>query len=213
MFNMSRFFPLKFKSSRTPKIIEKHGYKIIDNFSYLENDQDPLVKSRIAQENKRVLDFQKKSKFFTPLRKEISLLQKRMEKRNTSTPPERNGNYFYFSRNKGDLPFPLLCRKSIFNQIEQVIFDPNKLCEGKDGFLHIGMEKISFDGKFLAYTYDMVGNEKFNAAVINLETDEVIKVPCDGNIMSVEWAYLNPSNPMLLFTSIAFYLYLINPQQ
>ena len=104
--------------------------------------------------------------------------------------PTRMNDYWYFTRTRKGSQYAVQCRVPIRHQNdwnppsininvdvdttlggEEVVFDANRESEGHD-FFSIGGMDLSHDGRYLAYSIDTEGNERYDLRIRDLATGE-----------------------------------------
>jgi len=150
---------------RESQIDDFHGIKIHDPYRWMENLNDPELKSWIESENKFtqfVLDSIPEKNIF---KKSLTELKNNPQK---GLPYIRGEKEFYF-KNDGNQDQFVLCVKEKGN--ERILLDPNKLSE--DGIISIGFININEDGSLLAYGQSNGGSDWTDIYVKDVETGKV----------------------------------------
>lgn len=104
--------------------------------------------------------------------------------------PVRAGRYWYYSRTEEGKSYGYSCRIPVTEgtdewvppQIpegepapgEQIILDSNELAEGHE-FFSIGASSVTTSGRYLAYSTDISGDERFTLRIKDLETGELLE--------------------------------------
>ncbi|XP_076953603.1 uncharacterized protein LOC143627727 [Bidens hawaiensis] len=120
-----------------------------------------------------------------------------------STPPERWGQWLYYQCIPETKEYPVLCRKLavestswLQNMIkyakrqfasEEILLDWNEIAQ-EHGYVHVGTCRISPDHRFLAYTVDITGEERFLLQVKYLKTGIIIPTLKVEGVVSLAWA-------------------------
>ncbi|MBD3181526.1 prolyl oligopeptidase family serine peptidase [Candidatus Poribacteria bacterium] len=168
-----------------PKTITIHGDKNIDNYFWMREKDNPDVIKYLEAENN-----------YTEAAMEHSEeLQKKLYdellgriKETDYTVPVRLDEYFYYTRTEEGKQYRIYCRKKkSMDAQEEILLDANQLAEGSDYF-HLGVYEISPDHKFLAYSVDMKGSEKYTLFIKNLNAGELLSDQIPDTYCSVEWA-------------------------
>ncbi|XP_071708962.1 uncharacterized protein [Rutidosis leptorrhynchoides] len=83
--------------------------------------------------------------------------------------------------------YPVLCRKRIclIPKVKVKLSNDRPLCSG---YVHVGTCRISPDHRFLAYTIDVSGDERFLLQVKNLERGTIIPTLRIEDVVSLAWA-------------------------
>src|SRR5690606_14221258 len=110
---------------------------------------------------------------------------KRRTKETDLSVPVRQHGYWYYKRTQEGKQYPIRCRLPVRDgevdppdlaeggllSGEQVLLDDNQLAE-RHGFFAVGTYQPSPDGRWLAFSVDYAGDERFTLRVKNLETGE-----------------------------------------
>ncbi len=168
---------------------EIHGTIINDEYAWLRDNNWPEVKDRqiisyLEEENKFF------DQFFLPLKNDkekiFEELKGRIKLVDQSTYIKKN-NYYYYSRVEAQKEYPIYCRKVGSTEAqEEILLDVNKLAEGKK-FIKIDAFSVSPDHKFIAYSVDFTGDERYTIRVFNLETQEYLTDEIPQTIGSIVW--------------------------
>jgi oligopeptidase B len=169
-----------------PPIAEKrehtythHGITISDPYDWLYDksyptidDEDMLdyVKAENAYfEAKMAGQEELTEALFTEMRARI--------KEDDSTVPQRNGDYMYWSEFDEGAQYRKHYRKPVGAPEDaepQLILDQNELAQGLEYF-RLGALTISKNGRFLAYSTDTNGSERYTARIKDLQTGELLE--------------------------------------
>ncbi len=147
------------------------GYSWIRDKSWPQKISDSKVCNLIQEENENFHNFiselePSKQEFYQELKSRIKLSDQ-------STYIKRD-NYFYYSKTQKDKDYPLYCRKKFsMDDTEEVFLDVNIVAEGKD-FCRISDVSVSPNHKFLVYSADFIGDERYHAVVIDLENKQYL---------------------------------------
>ena len=152
---------------KRPHSITQHGQTRIDNYFWMRHKEDPEVISYLRAES----DYQEEVMQHTlGLQENLFREMKSRIKETDSSAPEKNGDYFYYTRTEAGAQYPIYCRKKDSLQaLEEILLDQNKLAEGKS-FCRIGAYSVSPDGCKLAYSIDPDGSEKCLLYIKDLTT-------------------------------------------
>jgi oligopeptidase B len=113
-------------------------------------------------------------------------------KEDDSTVPQRRGDYLYWSEFEEGAQYRKHYRKAVGapgapeSADSQVILDENELAEGLEYF-RLGSTSISRNGRYLAYSTDTNGSERFLVRVKDLETGELLGDEIPGTRSSLTW--------------------------
>jgi len=117
--------------------------------------------------------------------------------------PTKWGNYYYYSRREEGKPYYIYCRKyKSLSAPEQVVLDVNKLAEGHE-FFSIDDRVYSPDQKYLAYSVDLTGDERYTLYIKDIDADTLLNEAIYP-VNDVDWAndnktifYVSPSEDNL----------------
>ncbi len=157
-------------TEKKPKITEINGDKLVDNYFWLREKSNPAVISHLEAENAYTDATMKPTEpFQAKLYNEILSHIKQTDE----NVPYRWGDYFYYSRTKEGLQYPIFCRKhQTLDAAEQIILDVNELAKGQK-FMSVGSFAPSDDGNLLAYSTDNTGYRQYTLQVKNLRNGEL----------------------------------------
>ncbi len=102
--------------------------------------------------------------------------------------PFQQDDYFYYTRAEPDKPYRAYYRKKgSMEAPEEVVLDSNAMAEGHDYF-RLGRVRTSPDHRFVAYTLDTEGDERFTLLVKDLQTGEVAPDQMKDTFRDFQWA-------------------------
>ncbi|ASP89508.1 S9 family peptidase (plasmid) [Sinorhizobium meliloti] len=81
------------------------------------------------------------------------------------------GPFEYFRMQEAGLPHPAWWRRPVAGGADELVIDPNSI-PGAAVFFTLGIFEPSDDGRFLAYSFDVVGNEGFELRVRDVSSDQ-----------------------------------------
>lgn len=182
--NESEIFPPK--ATIIPDTTRIHNYKLIDNYSWIEDKtrSEKVVQSYISAENnftEKILPSQNKieEKLYHEFVNRITEEEKSV--------PVKIDNYEYYSRREEGNQYSYYCRKkNIENSEEEIYLDENKLAEGYK-FFSISSMRISPNHKYLAFSIDTAGSEKYHLVIKDLESGKLLADTIE-NVSDITWA-------------------------
>ncbi|MEM1051625.1 MAG: S9 family peptidase, partial [Pseudomonadota bacterium] len=172
-------------ASPTPPIAEKrehtyshHGITISDPYDWLYDKSYPTI------DDEDVLDYVKAENayFKAQMAGQEALTESLFEemrariKEDDSTVPQRNGDFLYWSEFEEGAQYRKHYRKPVGARDSaepQLILDQNELAEGAEYF-RLGALTVSKNGRYLAYSTDTNGSERYTARIKDLETGELL---------------------------------------
>jgi oligopeptidase B len=157
-------------TEKKPKITEINGDKLVDNYFWLREKSNPAVISHLEAENAYTDATMKPTE---PLQAKLYNEILSHIKQTDENVPYRWGDYFYYTRTKEGLQYPIFCRKhQTLDAAEQIILDVNELAKGQK-FMSVGSFAPSDDGNLLAYSTDNTGYRQYTLQVKNLRSGEL----------------------------------------
>ena len=157
-------------TEKKPKITEINGDKLVDNYFWLREKSNPAVISHLEAENAYTEATMKPTE---PLQRKLYNEILSHIKQTDENVPYRWGDYFYYTRTKEGLQYPIFCRKhQTVDAAEQIILDVNELAKGQK-FMSVGSFAPSDDGNLLAYSTDNTGYRQYTLQVKNLRSGEL----------------------------------------
>ncbi len=157
-------------TEKKPKITEINGDKLVDNYFWLREKSNPAVISHLEAENAYTDATMKpteplQAKLYNEILSHIIQTDENV--------PYRWGDYFYYTRTKEGLQYPIFCRKhQTLDGPEQIVLDVNELAKGQK-FMSVGSFAPSDDGNLLAYSTDNTGYRQYTLQVKNLGSGEM----------------------------------------
>lgn len=131
----------------------------------MKERENPEVMKYLRAENEYLEEVMQRTK---SLQEELFHEMKARIKEVDSSVPEKNGEYFYYTRTEEKEQYPFFCRrKGSLHAPEELLLDQNALVEGSE-FCSIGAFTVSPDGTKLAYSMDLQGSEVYTLYVKDL---------------------------------------------
>ncbi|MGV9709150.1 S9 family peptidase [Gordonia sp. NPDC003424] len=171
-------------AKKVPTERTHHGDIFVDDYEWLRDKDDP-----------EVIDYLKAQNAFTEahtaqldgLRKQIFGEIKSRTQETDMSVPSRRGRYWYYARTVEGKQYAIRCRCPIRADDdwtppevadagmpgEEILLDANAEAEGHD-FFSLGALTVSDSGDWLAYSTDVVGNERYTLRFKNLRTGELL---------------------------------------
>lgn len=164
---------------------ENFGQKRIDNYYWLKDKNNPKVIEYLNAENEYTESVMASTK---ELQQTIyDEILGRIKEDDESYPSYINGYWYYSRTEKGKQYRTYLRRKGSLDAEEEVIFDVNKMAEGKSAFIFAGYS-VSPDNNKVAYLFNETGSyAEYVMKIKDLNTDEEIGFTVIG-ATSVTWA-------------------------
>ena len=179
-------FPVAPVAERIPHIDTVHGDIRVDNYYWLRQRDNPAVIAYLRAEN----DYTSAMMNDTELLQDslYSEMLARIKEKDLSVPARLDG-YYYYSRTEQGMEYPIYCRKKgSLDSAEQVLLDMNELAKAYS-YLDLGMYEISPSHRYLAYSIDTNGSERYTMYIKDLDRDSLLEDEI-GNV-SYEAAWVN----------------------
>jgi oligopeptidase B len=166
----------------SPPIAEKrehtfthHGITISDPYHWLKDQSYPVV------DDEDILDYVKAENAWfearmAPQKELTDALFEEMKariKEDDSTVPQKDGDWIYWSEFEEGAQYRKHYRKPAAGGDAVLILDENELADGLEYF-RLGAASVSKNGRYLAYSTDTSGAERFTARIKDLETGELL---------------------------------------
>ncbi len=178
---------------------ECHGDVFIDPYEWLRDKSDPEVIAYLEAENSYT---EKLTSHLAPLRQQIFDEIKARTKETDLSVPTRRGDWWYYARSFEGKQYGVQCRCPVKDPDdwspphlddaspisgEQVLLDENAEAQGHS-FFALGACHVSPDGNTLAYSIDVIGDERYTLRFKDLRTSERYPDEIRGIGAGVTWA-------------------------
>ncbi|MBY0442296.1 MAG: S9 family peptidase [Mycobacteriaceae bacterium] len=186
-------------AKRIPTRREYHGDVFIDPYEWLRAKSDAEVIAYLEAENRYTDDM---TAYLQPLREKIFAEIKARTKENDLSAPIRRGQWWYYLRTFEGKQYGMHCRCPVIDSAdwipptldehteipgEQVLLDENVEACGHE-FFALGAASVSPDGNILAYSVDVVGDERYTLRFKDLRTGENFSDQIVGIGSGATWA-------------------------
>src|SRR3954447_5693338 len=175
-------------AERRPVTTEHHGRTRVDDYEWLRDKDAPEVRAYLEAENAYTQD---RTAHLADLRAAIFGEIKARTRETDLSVPTRNRGYWYYGRSFAGREYGASCRVPVTGPDdwtppqpaedcapdqpalpgEELLLDLDALAEGHE-FFSLGGSSISPDGTLLAYSTDVVGDERYTIRVLDLATRE-----------------------------------------
>ena len=169
---------------RTPTTRTHHGDTVTDEFSWLTDSDDPDTVAYLKAENDWT---ERATAHLAELRETLFEETRRRTRETDLSVPGRKGGYWYYTRTAEGQQYGIHCRRAVRPGEteppatgdggplvgEDVLLDGNKLADGSE-FFALGTFEVSPDGRRLAYSVDLSGDERFTLRIKDLQTGEIL---------------------------------------
>ena len=162
-------------AQKRPHTYTRHGITIEDPYDWLYDKSyptidDPDVLAHVTAENAY---FEAKMAAQAPLTEALFTEMRARIKEDDSTVPQKDGDYIYWSEFEEGAQYRKHWRKPAAGGDPQLLIDENVLAEGQEYF-SLGAASISQNGRYLAYSTDTTGSERYTARIKDLQTGALL---------------------------------------
>ncbi|PZT85346.1 MAG: S9 family peptidase, partial [Citromicrobium sp.] len=179
----------------SPPVAEKrdhsythHGITIADPYHWLKDPGYPTV------DDADVLDYVKAENAWfearmaphKPLVEELFEEMKARIKEDESTVPQKDGDWTYWSEFETGQEYRKWYRRPVAGGDAVLLLDENQLAEGHDYF-RLGAFSVSKNGRYLAYSTDTSGSERYTIRIKDLQTGELLAEEIPGTRSGPTW--------------------------
>lgn len=180
MFMTANYLPSPV-ATKHPHQRVHHGYTFVDNYEWLRDKDNPETLSYLEQENAYTAQ---ETQNLNTLQDNIYTEIKSRTKETDMSVPVRAGKYWYYGRTEEGKSYGYSCRIPVAEgsdawvppsilegaaaENEEIILDANELAKGFE-FFALGASTVTTSGRFLAYSTDTEGDERFNLRVKDLD--------------------------------------------
>jgi oligopeptidase B len=186
-------------AKRVDSTREFHGDVFVDPYEWLREKADPEVIAHLEAENSYA---DRTTAPLEPLRQRIFDEIKARTKETDLSVPIRRDHWWYYARSFEGKQYGVHCRCPVrdtgdwnppvldeHTEIpgEQLLLDENVEAQGHD-FFTLGAASVSPDGHVLAFSVDVIGDERYTLRFRNLRTGEAYDDEIVGIGAGVTWA-------------------------
>jgi oligopeptidase B len=190
-------------ADRQPVTAVHHGDTRTDDYEWLREKEKPEVTAYLEAENAYT---KARTEHLADLRQTIFDEIKARTQETDLSVPTRNRGFWYYGRSFEGKEYGASCRVPVTDENdwtpprpaedaapdqpalpgEQVLLDHNELAEGHD-FFSLGGSAMSPDTTLLAYSTDVVGDERYTVRIKDVGTGELLPDEITGVIGGVTW--------------------------
>lgn len=165
-----------------------HGITIADPYHWMKDQSYPKI------DDKDVLDHLKAENAWFEARMKprqalVDTLFEEMKgriKEADATVPQKDGDWLYWSEFEEGSEYRKYYRKPVAGGDTVLILDENALAEDLDYF-RLGAFSVSKNGRYLAYSTDTNGSERFTVRIKDLRTGELLGDEIPGTLSGPVW--------------------------
>ena len=168
--------------------VTHHGITLADPWHWLKDPAYPVVEDRdvLAYVQAENAWFEQQMAGRKPLVETLFQELKGRVKEDDSTVPQKDGDYIYWTEFEEGKEYRLWYRKPVAGGEKQLMLDENRLAEGKEYF-RLGSISVSDNDRFLAYSYDDNGSERFTARIRDLHTGDLLDDVIPETLSGLVW--------------------------
>ncbi|TNL96094.1 S9 family peptidase [Corynebacterium tapiri] len=177
-----------------------HGREFVDNYEWLRQKDAPETREYLEAENAYT---QEQTKHLEALTEEIYGEIKSRVKQTDMSVPVRSGDWWYYGRTEEGKSYGQSCRlpasasadpwtPTVIEEDtrpadEEILLDLNEMAEGHE-FFSLGASSVTVSGRYLAYSVDTEGDERFTLYVKDLETGQLLDDVITDVFYGATWA-------------------------
>ena len=178
--------PLPPVAERRPVTLEAHGDVRTDDWFWLRDKDDPAVIAHLHAENAYTEAVMGRTRALQDAL--YAEMVARIEETDLSV-PVRKGPWLYYSRTVEGSSYGIHCRRAADGpeDAEDVLLDENVLADGHDYF-SLGNFSISPDHRWLVYSTDTTGGERYTMRFRDLSTGAESPESIDDTSYGAAWA-------------------------
>ena len=182
------------KAKQESKILEAHGDQRHDEFYWLNQRENPEVRTYLEEENAY---YKKETQHLEDFTQDLFQEMKSRIKEDDSSVPYFLDGYWYQAKFEKGKDYPIYTRrKDHIDAEEKILFDVNQMAEGFDYYKLSGIS-ISPDNKLAAFGVDNVSRREYTIHIKDIETGEILDQKIEKTTGSSCWA---SDNKTLFYT-------------
>ncbi|MDN6740300.1 MAG: S9 family peptidase [Corynebacterium casei] len=179
---------------------EFHGRSFVDEYEWMRNKESQDTLDYLNAENTYT---EAKTTHLKQLTENVFEEIKSRVKQTDMSVPSRAGDYWYYGRSEEGKEYGYSCRIPVAEgqdpweppvipeegkpEGEQILLDNNALAEGHEYFA-LGAASVTKSGRYLAYSTDTEGDERFELFIKDLETGKLLDDHLTDIFYGATWA-------------------------
>ena len=185
-------------AARVPSERSFHGDTVVDEYAWLADKDNPDTIAYLEAENAFT---EAATAHLAGLRETVFTEIRRRTQETDLSVPVRKGAYWYYTRTVEGRQYGIHCRRAVgVGEVdppptadgaplagEEVLLDGNELA-GDSKFFALGTFDVSPDGRWLAYSTDFAGDERYTLRIKDLTTGEVLPDEVPGTFYGSAWS-------------------------
>jgi oligopeptidase B len=177
------------QAEKRPHSYSHHGITVEDPYAWLRDQSYPTVDDEDVLAHLRAENawFEAQMAPHQKLVDELFAEMRARIKEDDSSVPVKDGEYLYWSEFEEGGEYRKHYRRPVAGGEAQLILDENALAEGLEYF-NLGSMAVSENGRYLAYSVDDDGAERFDVRIKDLQTGELLPDVIPGILTDLIWA-------------------------
>ena len=185
-------------AKRVPTERTHHGDTVIDDYAWLTDKDDPATIAYLEAENAFT---EASTNHLAALRETLFTETRDRTKETDLSVPARKGDHWYYTRTVQGQQYGIQCRRLVRDgevdppipadgeplDGEEILLDGNAVAEGHE-FFALGTFDVSPDNRWLAYSTDFAGDERFTLRIKDLGSGEVLADEIPGSFYGSAWS-------------------------
>jgi len=176
-------------AEQRPYSYSRHGITIEDPYHWLKDESYPVI------DDEDVLDYVKAENTWfeaqmephKPLVEELFKEMRARIKEDDSSVPQKDGDYLYWSEYEEGAEYRKYYRRPVSGGDAELYLDVNQLAEGHE-YISLHDISVSKNGRYVAWSVDTEGSERFDVFVKDLETGEMLPDVIEDTNSALIWA-------------------------
>lgn len=144
-----------------PRIKVLHGDVTMDGYGWLRDRENPGARAYLEAENSYA---EQATAHLASLKAELIAEIERRRHRKGPPTAFQVGPYEYFQIHEQGTSHPAWWRRPVNEGAAELVLDPNAI-PGNEIFYSLGVFEPSDDGRYLAFSFDLIGDERFELRV------------------------------------------------
>ncbi len=176
-------------AEKRPHSYTRHGITIEDPYAWLRDASYPVVDDAAILAHLKAENawFEAQMEPRKALVEELFTEMRGRIKEEDSSVPVKDGDWLYWSEFEEGGEYRKHYRRPVGGGERQLILDEPALAEGRDYF-SLGAFSVSENGRYLAYSIDDDGSERYDVAIKDLESGELLPDTITGIQTGLVWA-------------------------
>lgn len=175
-------------AAKVPYSYSRHGITVEDPYAWLRDPGYPTVDDKPVLDHLKAENawFEARMAAHKPLVEDLFAEMKGRIKEDESSVPQKDGDWIYRTAFTPGQEYRKWYRKPVAGGAEVLILDENELAKGLDYF-RLGAFSVSKNGRYLAYSTDTSGAERFTIRIKDLKTGKLLPDEIPGTLAGPVW--------------------------